>query len=128
MPLAETTGNTAALPQARATVVDRILACLAYMAPVFALALLLIPRLRQSLLVRFHVIQSVLFYLAVLFAGAMVAGTALWVLSGMMLLLVWPIYGFGVFVVWLLLIVKAGKAEVFQLPLVGSAALRASGL
>jgi uncharacterized membrane protein len=105
---------------------DRIAAAAAYLTPVAPLILLLVPRFRRSALVRFHALQSLLLQCALLLLAALLAVVLLSWFSGMIVLIFWPIYAFAVFVLWVLLVVKAGMAERFRLPLVGWLALRAS--
>jgi uncharacterized membrane protein len=108
------------------TWMDRIASAAAYLTPVAPLVLLLVPRFRRSPLVRFHALQSLLLQCALLLLAALLAVILLSWFSGMIVLIFWPIYAFAVFVLWVLLVVKAGMAERFRLPLVGWLALRAS--
>jgi uncharacterized membrane protein len=101
-----------------------VAAAAAYLTPIAPLILLLIPRFRRSPLVRFHALQSLLFQLALLLLALLMAVILLTWFSGMIVLIVWPLYGFAVFVLWLLLVAKAAQAELFQLPLLGWVALR----
>ena len=109
---------------APATAGERVAAAAAYFTPIVPLILLLSGRFRRSLLVRFHVLQSLLFHLALLLLALLVAAIILNWFSGMIVLIIWPLYGFAAFVLWLLLVVKAGQAELFQLPLLGGVARR----
>jgi uncharacterized membrane protein len=107
----------------RTEVADRVAAASAYLTPIVPLILLIIPRFRRSSLVRFHALQSLLFQFALLVLALLLAVIILTWFSGMIVLIIWPLYGFAVFTLWLLLVVKAAQAELFQLPLLGSVAM-----
>ena len=38
----------------------------------------------------------------------------------MLLIVVWPLYGLAIFVIWILLMVKAYKSEMWKLPVLGN--------
>jgi uncharacterized membrane protein len=103
---------------------DRLAAAASYCIPILPVVFLLIPRFRRSPLVRFHALQSLLFQAALLLVGAVLALIVLSWFSGMIVLIIWPIYAFAVFVIWALLVAKAAMAEIFQLPLLGWVAIR----
>ena len=103
---------------------DRALGALAYVGLIPAVVLLLIPALRGNRFVRFHSWQSVLFTIA-----SMLLGLALKLLFVVLAIL--PVVGFllawlslgigsmGIFILWLVLLVKAALGNYFQLPLIG---------
>ena len=103
---------------------DRALGALAYVGLIPAVVLLLIPALRGNRFVRFHSWQSVLFTIA-----SMLLGLALKLLFVVLAIL--PVVGFllawlslgigsmGIFILWLVLLVKAALGNYYQLPLIG---------
>jgi uncharacterized membrane protein len=103
---------------------ERAAAAAAYLCPVVPLLLLLLPGWRRSPLVRFHALQSLLFYAALLVAGSVLGVIVLAWFSGMIVLVIWPLYAFAALALLFLLVVKAAKAELFELPLLGRVALR----
>ncbi len=122
--LAQEEDDLAGPPAAPAAWEDRVAAAFAYFTPIVPIVLLFIPRFRRSPLVRFHALQSLLFQSALLLLAALLAFIILSWFSGMIVLIFWPLYGFAIFLLWLLLVVKAVRAELFQLPLLGGVALR----
>lgn len=103
---------------------DRALGALAYVGLIPAVVLLLIPASRGNRFVRFHSWQSVLFTIA-----SALLGLALKLLFGVLAIL--PVVGFllawlslgigsmGIFILWLVLLVKAALGNYYQLPLIG---------
>lgn len=103
---------------------DRVLGALAYIGLIPAVILLLIPAFRRVRFVRFHCWQSILFTVAsallglalklffVIFAVLPVVGFLLaWLSLG--------IGSMGIFILWLVLLVKAALGHSYQLPLIG---------
>jgi uncharacterized membrane protein len=103
---------------------DRALGALAYVGLIPAIVLLLIPALRGNRFVRFHSWQSVLFTIA---SGLL--GLALKLIFFIFAIL--PMVGFllawlslvigsmGIFILWIVLLVKAALGHSYQLPLIG---------
>jgi uncharacterized membrane protein len=96
-----------------------IAAALAYI-PIVAVVFLVIEK--GSRLVKFHSVQSL---------GLLVAWMATWfVLAiigmipvlGWATLLLWPLVAIGMFVVWLIALLKAFKGEWWKLPVIGDIA------
>jgi uncharacterized membrane protein len=108
---------------------DRALGAVAYIGMIPAVILLLIPALRGNRFVRFHSWQSVLFTIA-----SAVLGVVLKLLF--MVLAILPVVGFllawlslgigsmGIFILWIVLLVKAALGNYYQLPVVGPLAER----
>ena len=103
---------------------DRALGAVAYVGLIPAIILLLIPALRGNRFVRFHSWQSVLFTIA-----SALLGLALKVLF--VILAILPVIGFllawlslgigsmGIFILWVVLLVKAALGHYYELPLIG---------
>ena len=106
---------------------DRALGAVAYVGLIPAIILLLIPALRGNRFVRFHSWQSVLFTIA-----SALLGLALKVLF--VILAILPVIGFllawlslgigsmGIFILWVVLLVKAALGHYYELPLIGPVA------
>ncbi|HXF14755.1 MAG TPA: zinc-ribbon domain-containing protein [Terriglobales bacterium] len=103
---------------------DRGLGALAYVGLVPAIVLLLIPGLRDNRFVSFHSWQSVLFTIASALVGV-VLKLLLMVLAIVPMvgfLLAWLLVGIGcmgIFILWIVLLVKAALGNYYQLPLIG---------
>jgi uncharacterized membrane protein len=102
---------------------DKLLAVLAYIGLLPAIILLLIPMFRSDRFVRFHAWQSVLFSLS-----SMLLGLALRLLFVMLsllplgFLLAWLSLGIGslaIFMLWIVLVVKAAQGQRYELPVIG---------
>ena len=103
---------------------DRGLGALAYVGLVPAIVLLLIPGLRDNRFVSFHSWQSVLFTIASALVGV-VLKLLLMVLAIVPMvgfLLAWLLVGIGcmgIFILSIVLVVKAALGNYYQLPLIG---------
>jgi uncharacterized membrane protein len=103
---------------------DRALGALAYIGLLPAIILLLIPLLRSNRFVRFHSWQSVLFTIASALLG--LALKLLFVIFSILpvvgFLLAWLSLGIGsmgLFILWIVLLIKAALGHSYQLPLIG---------
>ena len=103
---------------------DKALGALAYIGIIPAIILILVPALRDNRFVRFHSWQSILFSIAsVLLAGALKLLFVIFsVLPVIGFLLAWLSLGIGsmgIFILWIVLLVKAALGHSYQLPLIG---------
>ena len=96
-----------------------VAAALTYI-PIVAIVFLVIEK--GSRLVKFHAVQSL---------GLLVAWMATWFILGIIgmipvlgwaTLLLWPLVAIGMFVIWLIALLKAFKGEWFKLPVIGNIA------
>lgn len=108
---------------------DRALSAVGYVGIIPAIVFLVIPALRGNSFIRFHSWQSVMFSVAsvilalalrlffVIFSLLPIVGFLLaWLLLG--------IGGLGVFMLWIVLVVKAAQGHKFDLPIIGPLAER----
>jgi len=103
---------------------ERLFAALSYFTFIPAVIFLSANRFKREALVRFHSLQSISFFLAVLAAGLMLR-VVFWLcafiprfgylLGSLAVLLV----GLGFALLWLLLVVKAFQGELFKVPVIG---------
>ena len=109
---------------------ENIAAALAYFTFIPAVVFLRLQPYREYRLVRYHSIQSLLFSAATLVLIVLLR-LAAWVfgfipLAGPLLVVVVAVLaGFAVFLLWLVLVIKAYQREEFKLPLLGDLAERA---
>jgi len=96
-----------------------VAAALTYI-PIVAIVFLVIEK--GSRLVKFHAVQSL---------GLLVAWMATWFILGIIgmipvlgwaTLLLWPLVAIGMFVIWLIALLKAFKGEWWKLPVIGNIA------
>jgi len=96
----------------------------AYIGLIPAVVLLLIPALRGNRFVRFHSCQSVLFTVASALMGVVLKllSVVLAILPVAGFLLAWLLLGIGfvgIFILWIVLLLKAALGNYYQLPVVG---------
>lgn len=96
-----------------------VASALAYI-PFVAIVFLVIEK--GSRLVKFHSVQSLALAVAwfVIWFGLMVVGMI--PVVGWLTLLLWPIFGIAMFVVWLIALIKAFQGTWFKLPVIGDIA------
>ena len=103
---------------------ESIAGALAYFTFVPALVFLLRDPYKRSPFVRFHSVQCLLLWVATFAAASALKLTTLVLflipMAGPLFALVLSVVmGLAVFVVWLLLVVKAAQGEMFKLPVLG---------
>lgn len=118
------TGAVAAPAQAPATAAleDNVAAALSYLL-IPAIIFLAIDPYNKKPFVRFHSFQSI--FVAVF-------ETAVWIALGILvhvpllnlivIFVVWPVFGLGCFILWLVLLLKAYQGAMFKLPFIGDLA------
>jgi len=123
--------RTAKLPSATVgRLPENIAATLAYFTFIPAVFFLSLQPYRDNHFVRYHSIQSLLFSAAT-FVLVVMLRLAAWVfglipLAGPLLVVVVAVLaGFAVFLLWLVLVIKAFQGQSFKLPLLGDLAERA---
>jgi uncharacterized membrane protein len=110
---------------------DHVISALAYFTFIPAVVFLLTAKFRNSRLVRFHSLQSILLAGAIVVSGIAVR-TIFAILSfvpGVAFLVGWLaafIATLGFFILWIVLVVKALRGEMFEVPLLGKIATRQS--
>ncbi|MGB8985879.1 MAG: hypothetical protein WCC37_04525 [Candidatus Sulfotelmatobacter sp.] len=115
-------GNVGVLPRT-------IAGALAYCTIIPAIVFLLVEPYNRDRFVRFHSFQCIGFWLAALVIGAVLRVAAFLLffvplLGYLVVLLLSMATSLGLFVIWVVLIVKALQGEMFQLPVVGEFAAR----
>jgi uncharacterized membrane protein len=103
---------------------ENLVAALAYVTFIPAVVFLLLDPYRKNRLVRFHSIQCLLLWAVMLaiFALLRLAGLAVFLIpvaGPLLVTLIFVIAGLGAFLLWMVLIVKALRREMFKLPMLG---------
>ena len=119
-PLERVQGNVGGLPRT-------IASALAYFTIIPAIIFLLVEPYKRDRFLRFHSFQCIGFWLAALVIGAVVRTAAFLlffvpILGYLVVLLLSMLTSLGLFVIWVVLIVKALQGEMFKLPVVGDLA------
>ena len=84
---------------------------------------------KENKIVRFHAIQSLCLYVAAIAISIAIAilnaiflaiSTSLGVIS----MLLWLVFGFGLFIIWILLLVRTYQDKLWKLPIIGNMAAK----
>ena len=106
---------------------DNVAGALAYVTVIPAIVFLLIDPFKTIRFVRFHLLQSIVFSLTAFvlqFAVTIVSIALSFAGLGMIMGLVGPLIGMGIFVLWVVLVIKAYQDQEFQLPVIGDLAAK----
>jgi uncharacterized membrane protein len=107
---------------------DTAAAALAYVTIIPAIIFLVMEPYNRKPFIKFHAFQSI--GLAVVWVAAWVAITILHIvlhfipLIGILFFFVDMLLGIGIFVLWLIAIIKASKGEWYKLPIIGDFAMK----
>ena len=101
---------------------ENVAGALAYVTIIPAIVFLVLEPYNRNRFIRFHAFQCIFFA---------VAWTALWIVLniiahipvlGWLTILIWPLIGLAGFVIWIILVLKAYKGDMFKLPVIGDMA------
>ena len=106
---------------------DNVAGMLAYVTIIPAIIFLVLEPYNKSRFVRFHAWQSIFFNIAwwILWFGLHIVAHVPFL--GFFTILIWPLVGLGGFIVWLILLLKANKGEMYKLPVIGDLAEKQVG-
>jgi uncharacterized membrane protein len=104
---------------------EPVAGALAYCTFIPAIIFLLVEPYRTNRFLRFHSFQCIGLFLVAIVAGALlrIAGVLLSLVPSfgpLLVVLASMLVGLGLFVIWLVLVVKALQGEMFKLPVVGN--------
>lgn len=104
---------------------DNVAGALAYVTIIPAIIFLVIEPFKNIKFVRFHALQCLFFAGAVFVIeiGLMILSFVLaFIQGGFLVSLLFPLFGLGIFIIWILLVLKAYQNQEFKLPLIGDMA------
>lgn len=108
-----------------------IAAFLGYLIGILAVVWLVMEPYNKNRFIRFHAFQAIGFFVAtvVLSIALTILSFIIGMVPGLNLILVvlWPLLWLAIFIVWLLLMVKAYKNEMWKLPVIGPFAEKWAG-
>jgi uncharacterized membrane protein len=118
---------------AAAPLADNIAGMLAYITFIPAVIFLLIEPYNRNRFVRFHSFQSLFFHvgIVILDIALIIASSILHivpVIGTLVSIVLWPLISLGIFLLWILLLVKAYQGQMFKLPIIGDMAERQAGM
>ena len=106
---------------------DNVAGLLAYITFIPAIIFLVMEPYNKNKFIRFHSFQCLFFTVAViaLEIALMIVGVVLAfipVIGHILLALLWPVIGLGIFILWIVLMLKAYQGQMFKLPVIGDMA------
>jgi uncharacterized membrane protein len=111
-------GATAVTPAA-AGLTDNVAGALAYVTILPAILFLVLEPFNRKRFVRFHAFQSIFFFIAWTVLGIGMAFIAHIPFLGWATVLLWPLISLALFVILLILALKAYQGQMFKLPVIG---------
>jgi uncharacterized membrane protein len=115
---------TSIVAPAGAGLADNVAGALAYVTIIPAIVFLVMEPFNKKRFVRFHAFQSIFFCVAWIVVDIAVTFLGHIPFLGWML---WPLVGLAMFVIWLVLILKAYQGQMFKLPVIGDMAEQQAG-
>jgi uncharacterized membrane protein len=111
---------------------DNVAGMLAYITIIPAIIFLVMEPYNKSRFVRFHSWQNIFFHGAwiVLWIGLMILSAVLAfipILGHLVAFLLWLALAIGGFAIWIVLLIKANKGEMYKLPFIGDLAEKQAG-
>ena len=111
-------GVSAGSPAA-AGLTDNVAGALAYVTILPAIVFLVLEPFNRKRFVRFHAFQSIFFFIAWTVLGIGMAFIAHIPFLGWATVLLWPLISLALFVILLILALKAYQGQMFKLPVIG---------
>ena len=101
---------------------DNVAGMLAYITIIPPIIFLVLEPYNKNRFVRFHAFQNLFFAVAwfVLWFALMFIGHIPFL--GWMTILLWPLIGLGVFILWIIMLLKAYQGQMWKLPVIGDMA------
>jgi uncharacterized membrane protein len=117
---------TVAVP-AGAGLADNVAGALAYVTIIPAIVFLVLEPFNRKRFVRFHAFQSIFFSVTWIVIDIVLSIVGHIPFLGWATLFLWPLISLALFIILLVLIVKAYQGQMFKLPVVGDIALQQAG-
>jgi uncharacterized membrane protein len=100
---------------------------LAYVTIIPAIVFLVLEPFNKKRFVRFHAFQCIFFTIAWVVIEIALSIIGHIPFLGWATLVLWPLVGLAVFVIWLILVLKAYQGQMFKLPVIGDMAEQQAG-
>jgi len=108
-----------------------VAALLGYLLFIPAILWLVLEPYKNDRFVRFHALQTIALWVVIVglsIALSIVSGVIMFIPGvNLLLLVIWPLFGLAIFVVWILLMVKAYSKQMYKLPIVGAIVEKMAG-
>ena len=112
-------GVAAAPAAAGGGLTDNVAGMLAYVTIIPAILFLVMEPYNRKRFVRFHSFQSIFFTVALIAISIALSIIGMIPVVGWMTFILWPVIWIGVFIVWVILLIKANQGLMFKLPFIG---------
>ncbi|MGD0600056.1 MAG: DUF4870 domain-containing protein [Terriglobales bacterium] len=106
---------------------DNVAGALAYVTIIPAIVFLVLEPFNKKRFIRFHAFQCIFFFIAWTVLGIVMAFISHIPFLGWATLFLWPLISLLLFVVWLILVLKAYQGQMFKLPVIGDLAEQQAG-
>jgi uncharacterized membrane protein len=106
---------------------DNVAGALAYVTIIPAIVFLVLEPFNQKRFVRFHAFQCIFFFIAWTVLGIGMAFISQIRFLGWATLVLWPLISLALFVILLILVLKAYQGQMFKLPVIGDMAEQQAG-
>jgi uncharacterized membrane protein len=116
-----------AAPAGSGALADNVAGMLAYVTIIPAILFLVLEPYNKSRFVRFHCFQNIFLHVAalVLWIGLFIVSAVLAfipILGHLVAFLLWMLLSIGIFIVWIVLLLKANQGQMWKLPVIGDLA------
>jgi uncharacterized membrane protein len=116
-----------AVAPAAAGLTDNVAGALAYLTIIPAIVFLVIEPFNKKRFVRFHAFQSIFYFVAWIAIDIGLAIIGRIPFLGWATLFLWPLVSLALFVILLILALKAYQGQMFKLPVIGDIAQQQAG-
>ncbi len=111
---------------------DNVAGLLAYITIIPAIIFLVVEPYNRSRFIRFHAWQNIFLHAAwiVCWIGLVILSMVLAFipfLGHLVMFLLWMAFGIGIFVAWILCLIKANQGQMYKLPFIGDLAEKQAG-
>jgi uncharacterized membrane protein len=100
---------------------------LAYLTFIPAIIFLVVPPYNQSAKVRFHSWQSIFLAVVCFAIWVILAFIGFIPVLNLIDVILFPLFGLGIFIIWLIVIINAFQGKRIKLPLIGDLAVKQAG-
>jgi uncharacterized membrane protein len=106
---------------------DNVAGALAYVTIIPAIIFLVLEPFNKKRFIRFHSFQCIFFTISWIVLEIVLSIIGHIPFLGWVTLVLWPLIGLAVFVIWLILVFKAYQGQMFKLPVIGAIAEQQAG-
>ena len=117
-----TSGGAVAVQASSSGLTDNVAGMLAYVTPIPAIVFLVMEPYNRNRFIRFHSFQNIFFCVALIALGIGLSILSLIPFVGLLLLPLHLVIWLASVAVWVILLIKANKGQMWKLPIIGAMA------